>query len=361
MKKEIWDGAKVNGKIYATVNQQIFAKQLGFRFAKDWVDKYKFDYKNVKNYKDMAPLAKAVLEGEPKEKTDQLFNKDYLGFDQIIMPLAWEDIGGGALPGLIVATDKNPKVFNQYETPEFKEWVMTMKDFQDKGYTPKNALTRSEWDVTKFLGGTGGTYKPGAEEEAKRGWKGKDAYVVPVGSPLMTTSSAIATLTAVSATSKNPERALEYIELINTNKELYNLLCHGIEGTHYKKIAENRIENIKDSKYFPNTDWMFGNQFNGFLSGDQKDNVWEETKKINDSAKISTIFGFVFNPEPVKTEVANASAVVKEYMDTFKVGLFGDKTEAKLAEFQNKLKAAGVETILAEKQKQINEFLAAKK
>ena len=361
IKKEIWDGAKVNGKIYGVVNQQIFARQLGFKFAKDWVDKYKFDYKSVKSYADMEPLAKAVKEGEPKAMTSQLFNKDYLAFTQICMPLSWEDMGGDTLPGLVNATEKTPKVFNQYETPEFKEWVMTMKDYQDKGYTPKDALTKATFDLTKFLGGTGGTYKPGAEQEAKTGWKERDAYVNPIGTPLITTSSAIATLTAVSATSKNQDRAIEYVELINTDKELYNLLCHGIEGTHYKKISENKIENIKDTKYIPGTDWEFGNQFNGFLLASQNDNVWEESKKLNESARISTIFGFVFNSESVKTEIANTSAVTKEYMDAFTVGLFGAKTEAKLTEFNNKLKTAGLDKILAEKQKQVDAFVATKK
>lgn len=121
------------------------------------------------------------------------------------------------------------------------------------------------------------------------------------------TSSVLSTLNAISTTSKNPEKAMQLLNLINTDKDLYNLLCHGIEGKHYIKVDSQTVKAIPDGGYEPNTDWEFGCQFNGYYREGQKPGIWEETVKINESAAPSPIIGFVFDPLPVKTQVAQTT------------------------------------------------------
>ena len=70
--------------------------------------------------------------------------------------------------------------------------------------------------------------------------------------------------------------------------------------------------------------------------------------------------GFTFDPTKVATEIANCTAVVTEYIPSFEAGIFGDKTEAKYTEFLAKLKSAGIDKVLAEKQTQVDAFIAVK-
>ena len=49
----------------------------------------------------------------------------------------------------------------------------------------------------------------------------------------MSTAATIATLTSISTTCKNPELAMQFLNLINTDPVLYNMACFGIEGVHY--------------------------------------------------------------------------------------------------------------------------------
>ncbi|KAF9118043.1 hypothetical protein BGX30_004879 [Mortierella sp. GBA39] len=60
-------------------------------------------------------------------------------------------------------------------------------------------------------------------------------------------------------------------------------------------------------------DWVFGSVFNSYLKEGQPENVWEETKKINETAEINPVGAFKFNSEPVSTEIANLNAVWGEY------------------------------------------------
>ncbi|MDF2921935.1 MAG: transporter substrate-binding protein [Paenibacillaceae bacterium] len=360
-KPEIWNAAKVNGKIYASINQQIFARQAGYNISKPLADKYGFDPKGVTKLSDLQPFLEKVKAGEPADATDQLFNASINShvFSYLYPSYQWETIGGTNVPGVASSVADKPVVFNEYDTPEFKEYVMTRKDFQAKGLIAKDVLTRPTFDSSKYAAATTATLMPGIEATLKVTHKG-ERYVIPLGQPMLTTYNAIATMTAVSSTSKNPERAVMFLELLNTDKDVYNLLTWGIEGVDYKKIGDNRVETLPDAKYKSSTGWMFGNQFNSFVSGTQTDDVWEQTKKLNDSATVSKIFGFNFTPDSVKTEIANCSAIVNEYRANFNGGMYGNATESKLAEYLAKLKTAGLDKIIAEKQKQLDAFMATK-
>ncbi|MGG1515413.1 ABC transporter substrate-binding protein [Paenibacillus oryzisoli] len=362
LKPEIWEAAKVNGNIYASINQQIFARQSGYNVSKDLADKYNWDPKGGKKLSDLSPFLEKVKAGEPADKTDQLYNAQMKNqvFSYFFPSYEWENLGGIDVPGVAKSTEKNPKVFNEYDTPEFKDFIMTLKDFQKKGLIAKDALTRPTFDSAKYAASSVATLMPGIEETVKKTYKG-DQYIIPLGEPLLTSPNAIATMTAVSATSKHPERALMFIEQLNTNKEIYNLLVWGIEGVDYKKVGDNRVESLPGAKYGPGPGWMFGDQFKAYVSGTQSDDVWEQTKKLNDSAKISMLFGFSFNADAVKAESANCAAIVNEYKAAFNTGMYGDDTEKKYNEFLAKLKTAGVDKVIAEKQRQVDAFLASKK
>ncbi|MDR2157101.1 MAG: DUF3502 domain-containing protein [Clostridiales Family XIII bacterium] len=166
-------------------------------------------------------------------------------------------------------------------------------------------------------------------------------------------------MTGVSATSENPIRAIKFIELLNTDKELYNLICYGVEGQHYRKTGENRIEPIIDSGYAVNIAWEFGDQFNSYLLPGYPDDVWEQTDGINDGAEYSPIVGFVFDPEPVRVEISNCEAVFTEFWYPLVSGVYQEKTDERLAAFLSRLKESGADKIIGEMQKQLDAWKAA--
>ena len=69
--------------------------------------------------------------------------------------------------------------------------------------------------------------------------------------------------------------------------------------------------------------------------------------------------GFVFDASNVSSEIAACTNVVSQYYNTIVLGL-GD-TEKLMAEFRAELKAAGIDTIIAEKQAQLDAWAQAGK
>ena len=145
---------------------------------------------------------------------------------------------------------------------------------------------------------------------------------------------------------------------MNSDKELYNLICFGIKDKHYTLTEEGKCKLIENSGYYPNHQWKYGNQFNAFVLEGMDANVYEETQKMNDEAAKSPLLGFTFDRSAVNNEIAQVSSVQGEYQSIDK-GF--DAPENYMDDFKRRMEEAGQREILAEVQRQIDEFVAQNK
>ncbi|MDW8350546.1 MAG: ABC transporter substrate-binding protein [Anaerolineae bacterium] len=360
MPESSWDAARVGGKIYGVLNQQIWVKPFGFYVRKDLADKYKLDVNSINKYEDLEPFLKAVKEGEPDvTPLTSAYNWMFetAGFDPIVSQ---------EVPVAIRFDDKELKVFNAAATPEFKASVELARKWYLAGYAPKDKIPRADadamWRAGKFAMMLATVVKPGGDIEHRQRF-GQPVYAKSVTRPFLTTAAASATMNAICRTSKNPERAMMVLELLNTDVEFYNLISKGIEGRHWEWVdKEKKIikPGPNNADYNPNTDWQFGNQFNAYYIDPEQaeQNVWEATRKLNNESPPSAALGFNFNPDPVKTELANVAAVVKELQEPLTMGMVDPETA--LPEYLKRLDEAGLQTIIAEAQKQLNEWAKTK-
>ncbi len=360
MPEEAWEAAKVGGKIYGVPNQQIWAMTNVIYLTKESVDKYDFDINSVKGLKDLEPLFEAFKKDNP-DKYPMTFTSggalDFLTFN-----MGYDELAGRHIPGVVMLDDENLKVINQFELPQVQEHYKLMYEWNQKGYLRKDGSTVSDASADQKAGKHimcfGGTYKPGGLQAMETQFGDKELYEIKISDSWLPTSGITATMTAISRTSEHPDRAMEFLNLFNTDATLYNLVTKGIEGKHYERVDDTFIKINKDAGYFPNNDWMYGNQFLAYLSEGQGENDWEDTIKINESAKLSPAFGFAFDSTKVQTEMASVQAVVKEYELALDSGSVNP--EEKLPEFLDKLEKAGSQKIMDEIQRQLDEWKASK-
>lgn len=52
-------------------------------------------------------------------------------------------------------------------------------------------------------------------------------------------------LNAISSTSEDPESGLKFLNWLYASEENHDLFHYGIEGTHYTKTGDHRIEQVK--------------------------------------------------------------------------------------------------------------------
>lgn len=351
-----WEATKVEGKIYAVPNQQIAARSGLFEFDKDQAAAVGMDPSNVTTIEECEEFMQAVYE-ETGVKS--------LGFElnNYVLTQGFEYIAGHNTPGAIDYSMDEVTVINYYKTDMFKDYLAMQKKWVDNGWVHDADVTLSgeETDKVRKAGEVsclwGGTYKPGGDVEisARFGTNLKD---VQFSEPVLTTGGIIATMQALSVTSENPEKAMEVLNLTNTDVPLYNLFAKGIEGRDYKMTGDGTIEILTDTQqYNHGRDWAIGNVFNAYRLPGQPDDVWIKTDELNQNAKVSPLIGFAFNPEPVKDQIANCASVYKEYeiITTGSVDL-----DVYYTEFVEKMDNAGADIIIAEMQAQIDAFLAGK-
>ena len=338
----VWDISRYGDDIYAVPCNQMIFYQPTLCVPTELYNKYKDLLQNIQKPEDLVPYLEAIKNNEP----------GYYPY-RPVSAATWYDFE--AIYGAEVSVMKNgdTTVFNPYTTEEYKNYIMLMSDWFKKGYIRKDvaSITSDTDDIKNMKYAIWDTqYKPGLEYINVKGEK-MDVTYLPMDTPTLSNGAGTQAMIAINAGSKHPVEAIKLIELLNTDKELYNLICYGIEGTHYEKTGENTIRILEGSKYSPKTDWEFGNQFNAYITEGKELNVWEETAKMNEEATPSKLFGFVFNPEPVKTEVANVSSVVTEYAYLEKGT---ENAEESYDTFLKKLESSGINKIIEEAQAQID-------
>jgi putative aldouronate transport system substrate-binding protein len=153
------------------------------------------------------------------------------------------------------------------------------------------------------------------------------------------------------------------INLINTDIKLYNTMCYGVEGTHYV-LKDGHVaypEGVTGDKspYNPDTAWEFGNSFNAYPRVGVDPAAFKAQQEFDKAALPEPALGFSFDPTPVKTELAQCTTTLEELLVPLVAGSIDvDVNYPKLLE---NLKTAGSDKIIAEKQKQLDEFLATRK
>lgn len=354
----VWDAIKIDGKIYGTPIQQIYARQSGFNFKKELVDKYQFDYTKVSKLEELEPFLQQIAENEPDMYPIE--GKGHVIWENFLNYYGFDTLVGTIMPGAVRSFGDLTAV-NQYETQEFKDYLTLVHSWYKKGYIQKDAATTKTDSriLGKYAVVTDAVTKPGGDIEYSNGQAGGVPYVgYGIGNRPLTTGSIQATLNAINRNSKNPERALMFIDLLNTDVELYNMIIFGLEGLSYTKTADGKVKQTLDGSYDGVLNFFVGNVFNSYYTEGQVDGVWEATSKINMEAKPSVALGFVFNSESVTNEVAKVQAVVDQYLDALASGSVDpDKV---LPEFIQKLKNAGSDVIVGEIQKQLDAWSATK-
>ncbi|MEK5440327.1 MULTISPECIES: ABC transporter substrate-binding protein [unclassified Fredinandcohnia] len=345
------EGIKVDGKTYGIPANKEAARQSVYTFNKRLVDKYNFDISNVKTLEDLEPMLKVIKENEPSITPIATFDA-FLRYDYVFnaeMPFAFPFEGD---------TDH---VINPFETDEAMQTLKTMHSYYKAGYLKEDAATsKDSWpmDVENWFVRMGG-FQPYADLLWSRSAK-YEVVSVPAEQPTTVNDSVSGSIQAISVTSKNPEKTMEFLNLLNTDPYLRNLVDKGIEGVHYKKNENGTIEDLPariESYNMPS--YSLGNHFILDLYKDDPEDKWEKFQEFNDSAVKAPSLGFNFNSDPVRSELASITNISKEFYPALATGSVDP--EEYLPKFNKKLKEAGLDKVLEEIQKQFDEWKSSQK
>lgn len=273
------------------------------------------------------------------------------------------DMLGGNVFGVLLDYGKELKVENLFTSDTYMNYCKLLYDWNQKGYISQDAATDTTAVATLVKAGTLATYTTGGKpgSKAQESGMGVDMTIFQTKENFVASNAVASFPWTIPINSVNKELAMQVLNEFYVNPELSTLLIYGIKDTHYELLEDGSAKSIADANgniAYATLGWLAPNQFIApVISGNDVD-LWEQTTKFNNTAKISAANGFTFDSSKVATEMAAVQNVYDEYQKSVEFG-FIDPEKA-IPEMNEKMINAGLQKIMDEKQTQLNAWAANK-
>ncbi|MBR5157115.1 MAG: ABC transporter substrate-binding protein [Clostridia bacterium] len=346
------NAAKLNGVLYGLPFFKDYAVEHTVYYNKDMADKYNLDMDSVKEFKDLAPIYEVIRDNEPTTYP--------LNFPLSLTPfelLQYDDIAGAeGFASIELEGDPNT-IVNPYATEQAKEYYKVMHDFYKKGFIRRDIATEN-------TGAGGGTFSSIEQELPylvdQKNQTSKYQYgVVHLIKPKMGTYNVTTCMMAIPSTSEHPEKAMQLINLINTDKYLRNLVSLGIEGKHWIAVGENQFKLPEGCEKKADTGFETyvspqGNKYLMRMIEGTPEDIYDKYLEFDENAIKSPALGFVYNADGMMNELSAFNNVYQEYMNAIISGAVDP--EEMLPKALEKFESAGMSRFIADVQKQYDEW-----
>lgn len=369
---EDWDLCKYDDKIYLMPEDQ-FAQWTnhGFIYRNDWAKEAGIN-NGVHSWEDMGKYLQYIKENKPDvipwDVTGAVTNALGAADGWIFSHTPHLYVEGLGVDLFFGNSKDDPYTLSNYflEGDELVNYAKTMKQWGDAGYWREDVLNYTGDCEQEFFDGT-----TAANQHHTNTWYTKDRPMMDKKQPgsdvgffffgeetdNLTSLNITHGAMAISAASKNPERALMVYDLLRNDKECYDLVNYGIEGEQYTLNDEGQLVRPDDydetvNGVTMNFWWGRNDELeykNSFYALEPYDELIARYDEIANGYQYGKV---VFNMDPISEYINNLSNVYNTYMPRIAFGKMDDP-EAYVAEFRQALKDAGYEACMEEVQNQI--------
>jgi len=353
--RDFVDGSAIDGINYGVPTNKEQAHNWGYLIMKSIVDEFGIDVSSLKTMEDLEPWFEKVKKEKP-DITPLLI----VGGDSPFQFLDWDRVSDDNVPGALYSDNRDTTIINHFLAPESIDMYKKLRDYYKKGWIHPDAATMEntaeQMKTGKFFA-VEQSLKPGKDAEMSSS-TGIEWVQVDITKPVMSNRETTGALLAIPAASKNPERAFRFIEALYTDVTLRNMLNFGIEGVHYTKNDDGRITQTQAGvdRYNMGPGWRYGDQFKDYLLSNEAPDKWEKFKAYNEQGLVLNSLGFVFNEEPVSSQSSACKNVVTTYSRQLMCGAVD--VDPIIKKFEKELKDSGVDELIAEMQRQYDDWRA---
>ncbi len=353
------------GRITALPWTMVSNNRLFFRWRGDLADAAGLTYDTSKmgTIEDVYQVCSDLHKAYP-----DLYIVDSLPMDMFMTKYNLYHIGHGYCVDL---TDPECKLIPIEETPVIRECAEWTKKFIDEGIIWADAFTYSHDPLTLWMQGKMIATTSSVTHEFCN-------YVLPMNDENARTDyfmyypenyypnrSPLANALCISAISENPERALMFLDMLETDKGLFDLLLYGIEGKTYV-VDENGAARYPAGMDSTTSNYM---DFSGrwafwkpqFMRPDDRypQGFWQNEADFATNYEYNTvcpIISFAPNLDDINVEVSERDAVFMDCQTLAQTRSIDD-IDAFVAEYSKKLVDADAGVVLNELQAQIDAYL----
>ncbi len=268
--------------------------------------------------------------------------------------------------GVLENYGQTTTITNWFESEQYKNFCHIGSDWFKKGYSSQDIAVNSDSGEIKMKAGNCFSFitaiKPNTDVE-KKAQTGYEVAVIPVGGNCAKSTSAVTSaMLSVANSAQDPQKAVQFMNWTYVSQEFNDLINWGIQGEDWVLTEDNLAaypEGVDASSvsYHNDMGYIYPNQFAGHPWEGNPVDIWEQYEKYNSEMMTSKAYGFTFDSTPVTTEEAQLASVYEQYSKDLAFGVVD--VDSKLKEFNDALYAAGLQKVMDEKQRQLDEWLAA--
>lgn len=329
----------------------------------DQLDTTGMDVEGYIGYEELDSLLSQIHEKFPEYTALGVSGKDR-SKSNFFFVRNYDNLGVGESSGVVVNALEETTVENLYATEEYREYLDWMRKWYQAGYISKDAATSDEAGDDLFTAAKAATYigmsTPGTRENTELE-AGTEVVQIDLCPTWMTTNVYTGVLFFIPTNAANPEKAMEVLNLLFTDGEFSNVLANGVEGEDYTVTdAENGVIEFNGSaeKKYSNMYGVWGDGAQWFISPPTTPDIYQQRKDYlaETVAHTSKVYGYKFDASSVETEQSTVKNVIAKYLTQLEYGTVDVDTV--LPEFLKDLENAGMNKIIEENQRQLNEWLA---
>ena len=359
-----WDNlntSRVSGVLYGAPNERdlaqgrnaIIVRKDILKKAEAYMD-LKPDYDQiiwkVDSLDDVATIIKAMHDAEPSLTTYQPSTSNSIGWTNV-------DNLGGDVFGVLEDWGQSTTVVNFFETDAYKDYVQTMYDLNQYGCISPNALTDTTADSSNMMAGNLASFFTSGKPDIAVGDLGDYEIMAIQGGPDFTSSSQIGGMCwMMGYTTVDPVAAMQYLNFMYASPEWNNLFMWGVEGTDYTFVDDGLVVLNENGNFGHGMQWLAPAQFKGYVKEGNPVDLWDQYEVFNENSIKSLASGFTFDTAPISTEYTAVTNVYNQYQKSIEFG-FSDP-DTSIDEMNAAMKTAGLDKIIAEKQSQLDAWLA---
>ena len=356
------DANRVDGELYTIPCNNNFSSEACVMVNAEMADALGFDLSDdskiwtLEEIHDMAALA--------KETYPDIYAVAPQTGSTIISAYTWDTMGDSSSIGVVEDCGTTDQVVSITECEDFINFARTMHEWYSEGLIMQDVVSNTEtWSATvptgkAFCAFNNGGYPNEAYDPSSCGY-----YVLSLMENVAFSNSRMCY--GISGNSKNPEKAFAVLKELYTNSELVNILCWGIEGENYVLNEDGLGTNPEGVTTETNTysvahvnPWVLPNMHISYDLEGTCVGFYEKLEAYDQSGAVSDCVGCVFDYTDVSDEYNACANVMSQYYANVMSGAV-DIDEV-LDDWKADLKTAGEDIVIAEKQRQLDEFLASK-
>ena len=352
--EDYWKACEVGGRVYAVPTYKDSSQSEYVVWDKNLVDETGYDYTKDLGINDLGELTAPLdaIKEKTGDATFPMFSNG--GGYQTYM---YDTLSAGLYPLGVRYDDGDAKVVATVEQEDVMGILKTFHEWYNAGIINSDAATHPEENNYKVCG-----IAQGWSGAAITSWgpqRGSECVAQKWGPTIVSNETVRGSLNCISANCAHPEKALEFLQLVNTDTYVRDLFYYGVQGDNWDYTDDSKTFVHKN-----NADWSMAGYTQGSFfaitpTDDFDFNQFDEVKELNEKAEPSVLLGFTLDTTSIADELANCIQIATRYKGELMTGTADP--EVMVPQMMKELRAAGFDNIVAEAQSQVDAFMASNK